>query len=124
MTYAHQKLKNAVEALRDPATSKRQWLAGNDVYHVLHLVPEELPHDVRADFDQLRNDDLVAGMVKNPGQQIDMAHNMSDADVERLAARIVELYYHVDAAIFSRAPHPRRTVLRATAHGPVEPPAP
>lgn len=123
MTYAHQKLKNAVEALRDPAINKRQWLASNDVYHVLHLALEELPHDVRADFDQLRSDDLVAVMRTNAGRQIDMANIIPDADVERLAGRILELYYHVDAAILSRAHHPRRRTLRPTPHGPVEPPA-
>jgi hypothetical protein len=108
MTYARQKLKNAVEALRDSGASKRQWLGGNDVYQVLHLAPEELPHDVRADFEQLHNDAYVVGMCENAHRQNDIARSLPDADVERLSGTIIELYYHVDAAVFRRAPHPPR----------------
>ncbi|HEX2603687.1 MAG TPA: hypothetical protein VHL60_03370 [Oxalicibacterium sp.] len=111
MSYAHQKLKNAVEALREQYASKRQWLAGNDVYHVLHLAPEELPHDVRADFEHLHADAHVIGMRENVSRQYDIAHQLPDADVERLSGTIVELYYHVDAAVCRRAPHPRGSML-------------
>jgi len=111
MNYAHQKLKNAVEALHEHYACKRQWLAGHDVYHVLHLAPEELPHDVRADFEQLRGDAHVIGMRENVWRQRDIAHQLPQADVERLSDTIVELYYHVDTAVCPRAPHPR-AVLR------------
>jgi len=120
MTYAHQKLKNAVEALQDKRIGKRQWLEGNEVYHVLHLLPEELPHDARADFEQLRLDPAFAGMRESATRQIDLARSMPHAEVERLARCIVELYFHVDAAIYSRLHHPRRPPHALA----VRPPAP
>ena len=112
MTYAHQKLQTAVEALRDRYTSKQQWAAGNELYHVLHLMPEEFPHDVRADFEQFCSDELVNGMLENASRQMNIARSMTDAEIERLAGRLIELYYHVDAAVFRRAPHPGRVPLR------------
>ncbi|HTH45236.1 MAG TPA: hypothetical protein VL528_09140 [Oxalicibacterium sp.] len=114
MTYAHQKLRHAIDALRDRYTSKRQWAAGNELYHVLHLTPEEFPHDVRADFEELCSDKLVCGMRENAVRQMNIVRGMSDADIERLAGSIIELYYHVDTAEFRRGPHPARTPL----HGP------
>lgn len=114
MTYAHQKLRNAVEALRDRYTSKRQWACGNELYHVLHLTSEEFPHDVRADFELLCSNALVAGMRENAIRQIAIAHGMNDDEIARLAGSIIELYYHVDAAEFRRAPHPGRMLLPNT----------
>lgn len=105
MTYACQKLKNAVDALRDAYTCKRQWLSGNEVYHMLQLAPEELPHDACADFEQLRSEARMSGMREN-------AHSLPQAEVDRLADAIIELYYHVDAAVFRRLPRPRRASLR------------
>jgi hypothetical protein len=108
MSYAHQKLKNAVEALQADPVNKRRWLEGNDVHHVLHLTPEDFPHDVREDFNRLYSDWLVERMRKSFSAQIDIARAMTDVDAERLTAQITELYYHVDAAMFSRAHQPRR----------------
>jgi hypothetical protein len=116
MTYAHQKLKNAVEALSDRYSSKRQWLGGNDVYHVLHLAADELPHDVRADFEHLHKDAYVIGMRQNACRQIDIARALPDTEVERLCGSIIELYYHVDAAIYRRTPHPRMPVAGIVDH--------
>ncbi|HWT72294.1 MAG TPA: hypothetical protein VN361_08915 [Oxalicibacterium sp.] len=109
MTYAHQKLLHAVEALRDRYTSKQQWAAGNELYHVLHLTPEEFPHDVRADFELLCSDELVSGMRENANRQMAIARSMSRAQIEHLAGCVIELYYHVDAAEFRRTSHPART---------------
>jgi serine/threonine protein phosphatase PrpC len=111
MTYAHQKLRNAVEALRERYTSKQQWACGNELYQVLHLTPEEFPHDVRADFALLCSDGLVNGMRESAERQMTIAHGMSDAEIERLAGCVIELYYHVEAAEFRRTPHPRHTPL-------------
>jgi hypothetical protein len=113
MGCAHQKLKNAIEALRDRYSNKRQWLGGSDVYLVLQLAPDELPHDVRVDFDQLHSDAYVMAMRESPGRQIDVARTLPDAEVERLSGNIIELYYHVDAAVFRRTPHPPHAGLRA-----------
>jgi hypothetical protein len=112
MSYAHQKLKNAVEALQADPVNKRRWLEGNDVHHVLHLAPEDFPHDVREDFNRLRSDWLVERMRKSFSAQIDIARAMTDVDAERLTAQITELYYHVDAAMFSRAHQPRRPLVQ------------
>jgi len=108
MSYAHQKLKKAVEALQNSRISKRLWLEGNDIYHVLHLSIDEFPHDVREDFRLLRGDPTIEKMRVGFSGQMDIARAMSDGDVERLSRQIVELYYHIDAAMFSRAHQPRR----------------
>jgi hypothetical protein len=113
MSYAHQKLKKAVEALQTNRLSKRQWLEGNDVYHVLHLSAEEFPHDVREDFNLLRSDAIVQRMRQNFSGQIDVARTISNEEVERLSGQIVELYYHIDAAMFSRAHQPRHIPKRS-----------
>jgi hypothetical protein len=113
MSYAHQKLKKAVETLQTNRLSKRQWLEGNDVYHVLHLSAEEFPHDVREDFNLLRSDAIVQRMRQNFSGQIDVARAISDDEVERLVNQIVELYYHIDTAMFSRAHQPRHMPQRS-----------
>lgn len=118
MSYAHQKLKNAVEALQADAVSNRSWLEGNDVHHVLHLSPEDFPHDVREDFSRLHSDWLVERMRKSFSAQIDIARAMTDVDAERLTTQITELYYHVDAAMFSRAHQPRRPLASKTVADP------
>jgi hypothetical protein len=112
MSYAHQKLKHAVETLLGDRSAKRQWLEGKEVYHVFQLSQEEFPHDAREDFSQLQSDSLVKRMKKSLNDQINLARAISEADVERLTTRIIELYYHVDAAMFSRVHQPRRTPQR------------
>lgn len=108
MTYAHYKLRTAVETLQSSHMKKRAWLESNDVYHVLHLSIEDIPHDVREDFNLFCSDETILRMRENCLSQLDVVRAMSDQDVERIASRIVELYYHVDAAMFSRAHQLRR----------------
>ncbi len=71
----------------------------NAASELLYLRPEELPEDRREEFDDLLRELTAQGDVADAGNTSVTKRRLSDAQAERLARRIFDLYTEIRGSV-------------------------
>lgn len=95
--YAWEKFSSAIRGMAVSSKSIQQRLADAYVYNLIHVDPEKLPGDIRADFIQLNKRLTAVAPLAGEGSVQATVSGMSDQEATEIGSRIVDMYFRVES---------------------------
>lgn len=93
MSYAWYKFNKAVMSLDEMRLDYRNWLASDHVYRLMRLTEEDLPGELRGEFELLQRDmDPIVRALEIGQDAQDVVIRMGDEHVKRVVERIVYMH--------------------------------
>lgn len=92
MSYALYKFNKAIVSLPETKVRKREWLASNYMYHLIHLQDTDIPLEIKREFLEFKRD-----LTKVHAQGVDSSlqatvSKMNDAEAGKMIERVVRMY--------------------------------
>jgi hypothetical protein len=91
-SYALYKFNKAISSLHEHHARRREWLASNYVYHLLHLDEQDLPSKIREDFYRFKQELAHVHEHGLKGGMNMSIYRMDDAKISEITNRIVDMH--------------------------------